>query len=219
MRSTCWVEEKGQKDIILTSLAAFGSDTQAKVISQVETTSAGVLPSRAPSWMNKSHCKSQKSKSKGGGSRDQTTLVFFAVTGTLTARSIAMEDRPSTLAKGSNATQTPMYEGAILDIPEPIRDSYKRRKLFIENTGRGVFLEENHKIWILQCLEGRRDKSWTLNVKKHLPICQQDTHSTENTLDSSRLAVFPAAQPFPIACCQGLQKSLNPHEKLPHCAA
>lgn len=46
---------------ILTSLAALGSDTQAKVMSQVETTSAGVLPRRAPSWMNKSHCKSHRS--------------------------------------------------------------------------------------------------------------------------------------------------------------
>lgn len=33
-------------------------------MSQVETTSAGVLPSRAPSWMNKSHCKNHKSKHK-----------------------------------------------------------------------------------------------------------------------------------------------------------
>lgn len=30
-------------------------------MSQVETTSAGVLPRRAPSWMNKSHCKSHRS--------------------------------------------------------------------------------------------------------------------------------------------------------------
>lgn len=52
---------RGEREGILTSLAALGSDTQAKVMSQVETTSAGVLPRRAPSWMNKSHCKSHRS--------------------------------------------------------------------------------------------------------------------------------------------------------------
>ena len=40
---------------MLTSLAAFGSDTQEKVMSHMETTSAGVRPSLAPSWMNRSH--------------------------------------------------------------------------------------------------------------------------------------------------------------------
>lgn len=55
-----WPQPEGRQGI-LTSLAALGSDTQAKVMSQVETTSAGVLPRRAPSWMNKSHCKSHRS--------------------------------------------------------------------------------------------------------------------------------------------------------------
>lgn len=58
--ATTWDAEG--REGILTSLAAFGSDTQAKVMSQVETTSAGVLPRRAPSWMNKSHCKSHRSQ-------------------------------------------------------------------------------------------------------------------------------------------------------------
>lgn len=57
--ATTWAEEG--REGVLTSFAAFGSDTQAKVMSQVETTSAGVLPRRAPSWMNKSHCKSHRS--------------------------------------------------------------------------------------------------------------------------------------------------------------
>lgn len=40
---------------VLTSLAALGSDTQEKVMSHMEATSAGVRPNRAPSWMNRSH--------------------------------------------------------------------------------------------------------------------------------------------------------------------
>lgn len=46
-------------------------------MSQVETTSAGVLPSRAPSWMNKSHCK--RHKSKGKTNTEQTDSLHFAV--------------------------------------------------------------------------------------------------------------------------------------------
>lgn len=46
-------------------------------MSQVETTSAGVLPSRAPSWMNKSHCK--RHKSKGKTNTEQIDSLHFAV--------------------------------------------------------------------------------------------------------------------------------------------
>lgn len=45
-------------------------------MSQVETTSAGVLPSRAPSWMNKSHCKRHKSKGKTLNTEQMDSLHF-----------------------------------------------------------------------------------------------------------------------------------------------
>lgn len=50
----CWTCRVLQCSV-LTSLAAFGSDTQEKVMSHMEATSAGVRPNRAPSWMNRSH--------------------------------------------------------------------------------------------------------------------------------------------------------------------
>ena len=42
-------------EMLLTSLAAFGSDTHEKVMSHMEATSAGVRPNLAPSCMNRSH--------------------------------------------------------------------------------------------------------------------------------------------------------------------
>lgn len=55
---TSWViiTLKGLRPVgILTSLAALGSDTHENVISHIDTTSAGVRPNLAPSWMNRSH--------------------------------------------------------------------------------------------------------------------------------------------------------------------
>lgn len=71
-------QAKEEKEMILTSLAALGSETQAKVMSQVETTSAGVRPNRAPSWMNKSHCKRPKCKQQetAGQERPPWPLLY-----------------------------------------------------------------------------------------------------------------------------------------------
>lgn len=51
---------KGLRPVgILTSLAALGSDTHENVISHIDTTSAGVRPNLAPSWMNRSHWRAE----------------------------------------------------------------------------------------------------------------------------------------------------------------